>query len=886
MTTPAYQPSYPFDAIETAWQQRWTDARSFEVPPNADSNKPKCYVLEMFPYPSGRIHMGHVRNYTFGDVVARFRRARGFEVLHPMGWDAFGLPAENAARERKIHPGRWTYDNIAAMRAPLKRLGYAIDWSREFATCDPDYYAGQQRLFIELFNAGLVERRSAWVNWDPVDMTVLANEQVIDGRGWRSGAPVVRKELAQWFFRITDYAQPLLDALDTMKDWPERVRAMQAQWIGRSEGAEFRFALAGPVGGMADVAVFSTRPDTLFGASFIALAPEHPLAVALAEDDAALKTFIDDVRRGTRTAAEIETAEKVGRATRAFAVHPFDDSIRVPVWVANFVLMEYGTGAIFGCPAHDQRDFEFATKYALPILPVIAAPGETARVGTEADLRTDGVAMVNSKFMDGLSPHDAIRRAIAELEARGQGRGVVRWRLRDWGVSRQRYWGCPIPIIHCDACGPVPVPKDQLPVRLPDDVDFAHPGNPLDVHPSFRHVACPKCGKPATRETDTLDTFVDSSWYFLRFCAPRAADIDSDAIRRWMPVDQYTGGIEHAILHLLYSRFFTRALRDARKDDSIPEEPFAALFTQGMVTHQTYRDPDGGWLYPEEVVTGPDGQLVTADGRAVTAGRIEAMSKSKRNVVDPEKIIANYGADTARWFILSDNPPERDVEWTETGVRGAARFMDRVFRVGTQVAALAPSPLAGEGWGGGALGSSPNGSAPAETLADPAARTVLKAAHATIGRVTEAIDTFSFHVGLAHLHVLLSTIADALPGAEESPARVAALREAMAIFVRLANPFVPHLTEEVFSKLAPDAGSLVNQPWPEADPELARADTREIAIQVNGKTRAVLQVAADSAMEQVARLAKQDAKVAQAIGERKIRREILVPQRLVNFVLE
>ena len=866
-----FQPAYPFDAIETAWQQRWTDARSFEIPQEpAASAKPKSYVLEMFPYPSGRIHMGHVRNYTFGDVIARFRRARGFEVLHPMGWDAFGLPAENAARERKIHPARWTYDNIAAMRAPLKRLGYAIDWSREFATCDPDYYAGQQRLFIDLFNAGLVERRESWVNWDPVDMTVLANEQVIDGKGWRSGAPVERKQLAQWFFRITDYAQPLLDALSHLPAWPERVCAMQTQWIGRSEGAEFSFRLAEPVDGIADVTVFSTRPDTLFGASFIALAPEHPLAASLAANNPALQAFIADVRRGTRTAAEIETAEKLGMATGAFAVHPFDESLRVPVWVANFVLMEYGTGAIFGCPGHDQRDFEFATRYGLPILPVVAAPGQAASVGTEADLRTDGVVMVNSRFMDGLAPKAAISRAIAALEARGAGRGVVRWRLRDWGVSRQRYWGCPIPIIHCESCGPVPVPKAELPVRLPDDVDFSHPGNPLDVHPTFRHAPCPKCGKPARRETDTLDTFVDSSWYFLRFCAPRADDIDIEAIRRWMPVDQYIGGIEHAILHLLYSRFFTRALRDSRNEPAIPEEPFAALFTQGMVTHQTFRAENGTWLYPEEVVTRPDGSLATTDGRPAIAGRVEAMSKSKRNIVDPEKIIADYGADTARWFILSDNPPERDVEWTDAGVRGAARFMDRIHRVGQQVAAL------------------PEGANGAAMLEDQAARAVLKAAHATIGRVTEAIETFSFHVGLAHLHVLLSAIADALPGADAVPARASALREAMRLFVRLANPFVPHLTEELFARLRPAsaAGWLVDQPWPEADRELARADTREIAIQVNGKTRAVLQVAADSAMEQVALQAKEDAKVAQAIGGRKIRREILVPQRLVNFVLE
>jgi leucyl-tRNA synthetase len=866
MTRPAaFQPQYPFAEIEAAWQLRWTDAGTFQATRAPDGNRPKAYILEMFPYPSGRIHMGHVRNYTMGDVVARFRRARGFDVLHPMGWDAFGLPAENAARERGIHPARWTYDNIATMRAQLKRLGFALDWSREFATCDPAYYAAQQRLFLDLFAAGMVERRKSWVNWDPKDMTVLANEQVIDGRGWRSGAVVERRELAQWFFRITDYAQPLLASLDRMPDWPERVRAMQAQWIGRSEGAEFRFALAAPAGGIDAVEVFSTRPDTLFGASFVALAPEHPLATALAERDPALAAFIADCRRGTRTAAEVETAEKLGHPTSGFAVHPFDESIRVPIWVANFVLMEYGTGAIFGCPAHDARDFEFATKYGLSILPVLAAPGEAPATPNEADLRTDGVTMANSRFLDGLAPRAAISRAIAELERLGAGRGVVRWRLRDWGVSRQRYWGCPIPIIHCDACGPVPVPADQLPVRLPEDVDFSHPGNPLDVHPTFPHAPCPRCGSPARRETDTLDTFVDSSWYFLRFCAPDAADLDAEAIRRWMPVDQYIGGIEHAILHLLYSRFFCRALADARGDGVIPPEPFAAYFAQGMVTHQTFRAEGGGWLYPEEVVANPDGSLSTADGTAVIAGRIEAMSKSKRNIVDPERIVADYGADTARWFILSDNPPERDVEWTDAGVRGAARFMDRIHRIATEVAALPPSD--------------------ADPHADAAGLAVLKAAHAAIARVTEAIEGFAFNVAIAQLHMLLNAIAEALPAAAESPPRGAALRAAQAIFLRLANPFVPHLTEALHAALVPGAPWLADTPWPVADADLARPDRREVAIQVNGKTRAVLTVAADAAMELVAAEARADPRVAQAMAGKAIRREILVPPRLVNFVV-
>jgi leucyl-tRNA synthetase len=871
MNKPAatYQPSYPFAAIEQRWQSRWTELGTFTAP--EVPTKPKSYVLEMFPYPSGRIHMGHVRNYTMGDVIARFRRAQGFDVLHPMGWDAFGLPAENAARERGIHPARWTYDNIATMRTQLQRLGLALDWSREFATCDPDYYAAQQRLFLDLFAAGLVERRESWVNFDPVDGTVLANEQVIDGRGWRSGALVERKLLAQWFLRITDYAQLLLDALDALPKWPDRVRAMQTQWLGRSEGAEFRFQLAEPVAGITDITVFTTRPDTLFGASFIALAPEHPLAASLAaslaRDNPRLADFIAEARRGTHTEAEIETAEKKGCFTGAFAVHPFDPSIRVPVWVANFVLMEYGTGAIFGCPAHDQRDFEFATKYALPILPVVAAPGELASVGGAADLRKDGVVMTNSRFLDGLAPSQAITRAIAELESRGAGRGVVRWRLRDWGVSRQRYWGCPIPIIHCQKCGAVPVPPEQLPVRLPDDVDFSYPGNPLDAHASFTQVACPKCGGAARRETDTLDTFVDSSWYFLRFCAPRAPDLDIRAIAAWMPVDQYIGGVEHAILHLLYSRFFTRALADARKEPRIPAEPFDALFTQGMVTHQTFRTDNAGWLYPEQVVTAADGTLVTEDGRPVTAGRVEAMSKSKRNTVDPEKIFAAYGADTARWFILSDNPPERDVEWTDAGIRGAARFMDRVHRIAGQVRELDERAAPGD----------------PETDSQ-VALALCKTAHATIAKVTLAIETFAFHVGLAHLHVLLSAIADAVPVADSAAERAAA-REAMGIFVRLANPFIPHLSEEIFAAMSPDAGLLADQPWPVADAVLARADQREIAIQVQGRTRAVLEVSTDLPMEQVVALARADQRVQQAIAGKPIRREIVVPGRLVNFVV-
>ncbi|HYF09944.1 MAG TPA: leucine--tRNA ligase, partial [Acetobacteraceae bacterium] len=692
-TTPA---RYDFAAAEPRWQAEWERRACFAVPDVPPAGARKYYVLEMFPYPSGKIHMGHVRNYTLGDVVARYKRARGHLVMHPMGWDAFGLPAENAARERGVHPAQWTYDNIANMRAELKRMGLSLEWAREFATCDAEYYGQQQKLFLDFWRAGLVERKESWVNWDPVDGTVLANEQVIDGRGWRSGAPVEKKKLSQWFFSITKFAPDLLEALGTLDRWPERVKLMQANWIGRSEGARVRFRLARPAAGMEEVEVFTTRPDTLFGMSFLAVAAEHPLAAAAAAQNPAAAEFIAECRRMGTSEAAIEQAEKRGFDTGLKVVHPFTGE-EFPIWIANFVLMEYGTGAIFGCPGHDERDFEFATKYRLAIKPVVLPPGADPATFalTDGAYVEDGTAF-NSRFLDGLPVAQAKRRAIEELERLGQGTGVVNWRLRDWGVSRQRYWGCPIPFIHCEACGVVPVPDDQLPVRLPDDVDFSRPGNPLDHHPTWKHVACPTCGKPARRETDTCDTFVDSSWYFARFCSPRASvPVTRDAVDAWLPVDQYIGGIEHAILHLLYSRFFARGMKETGWLGV--EEPFAGLFTQGMVQHESYKGADGRWLYPEEVeiVATPDGTRtahVKGANEPVTIGRVEAMSKSKRNTVDPGAIIARYGADTARWFILSDNPPERDMEWTEAGVAGAYRFTQRLHRLVEGALGSLPAP--------------------------------------------------------------------------------------------------------------------------------------------------------------------------------------------------
>ncbi len=864
VTVAADVPRYDFSEAEPRWQRVWAERGCFRVADVPGDNKPKYYVLEMFPYPSGDLHMGHVRNYTMGDVVARYKRARGFAVMHPMGWDAFGLPAENAARERGIHPAKWTRENIATMRAGLQRMGLSLEWEREFATCDPEYYGHQQKLFLDFLRAGLVERKKSWVNWDPVDGTVLANEQVIDGRGWRSGALVEKKQLSQWFLKITDYAQELLDALDTLDRWPERVRLMQARWIGRSEGAHLTFMLDQPEACFEGVEVYTTRPDTLFGMSFLALAPEHPLSEAVAARDPKAADFIAECRRMGTSEAVIETAEKRGYDTGLRVRHPFLRDATFPVWIANFVLMEYGTGAIFGCPAHDQRDVEFARKFGLSVVPVVLPPGEdpaTFAIGNEAYVGPGTI--FNSDFMNGLDVEAAKRAAIAELERIGVGNGEVNWRLRDWGVSRQRYWGCPIPVIHCEACGVVPVPDEQLPVKLPDDVAFDRPGNPLDHHPTWKHLACPRCGAAALRETDTFDTFVDSAWYFARFCSPSASvPVERRATDHWMPVDQYIGGIEHAILHLLYSRFFTRAMKRTGHLDV--EEPFTGLFTQGMVTHESYRSapgPNGTWLYPDEVIRQSDGSAVhRATREPVVVGRVEAMSKSKRNTVDPGAIIARYGADTARWFILSDNPPERDMEWTEAGVAGAFRFTQRVFRM---VENLGP---AGEG--------------PFE-----AALALRRVTHRTIAAVSEALDIFAFNVAVARLYELANAISDA-ERAVDAPGLGAARREALEMLARLIAPMMPHLAEEAYSRLHPGSGRLVAElPWPEADPALLAAETVTIAVQVNGRLRGTIESPPDAPADSVLASAEAEPNVARALAGKRVVKRIHVPNRIVNLVV-
>jgi len=849
---------YNFRESEAKWQRRWRERRLFEV--EAESGRPKYYVLEMFPYPSGKLHVGHLRNYTMGDVLTRYRRAQGYNVLHPMGWDAFGLPAENAAIAEKIHPATWTRENIKTMRAELQRMGFAYDWSREIAACHPDYYRHEQKMFLDFLSAGLAYRKESWVNWDPVENTVLANEQVVDGRGWRSDAIVEKRLLSQWFLRVTAYTEELLDAIGRLDRWPERVRLMQENWIGRSEGARVYFAIAGTE---ELIEVFTTRQDTLFGASFLALSPNHPLALRLAETDPGLAAFIAECNRMGTSEAVIETAEKRGYEIGLEAVHPFDEVRHVPVYVANFVLMEYGTGAIFGCPAHDHRDLEFARKYGLQVIPVVLPPGAdpaTFAIG-ETPHVDDGI-LFNSGFLNGLPVAQAKRTAAERLEALGRGEATTVYRLRDWGVSRQRYWGCPIPVIHCDACGIVPVPESDLPVTLPKDVSFDGPGNPLDHHPTWKHVLCPRCGGQARRETDTLDTFFDSSWYFLRFCSARSpVAFERSAVDYWMPVDQYIGGVEHAVLHLLYSRFFTRALKHCGYLDL--DEPFAGLFTQGMVCHETYQSESGDWLFPEEVEHDGEGRLVDAAGRPVIAGRHEKMSKSKKNVVGLAAIVDTYGADTARLYVLSDSPPERDLEWTETGVEGTWRYVNRLWRM------LSEPPLA----------LPPPGTPVPATLASSVVP-IRRTTHKTIAAVTDDLDKFRFNRAVARLRELTNAL-DELPAAAPGAAEV--LREGLESLACLLGPMMPHLAEEMWQELG-RSGMLADQPWPKADPDLTRDEQVTLAVQINGKLRATLDVPRDTAAEVVQNAALALPQVARWLVGHSPRKVIVVPNRIVNIV--
>ncbi|WP_114389896.1 leucine--tRNA ligase [Notoacmeibacter marinus] len=863
---------YNSRTVEPKWQAAWEDKKLFET--DKDDPREPYYVLEMFPYPSGRIHIGHVRNYTMGDVVARYKRAKGFAVLHPMGWDAFGMPAENAAMANKTHPGAWTYANIDTMRGQLKSMGLSLDWSREFATCDVDYYHRQQMLFLDMLEAGLVTRKKSRVNWDPVDMTVLANEQVIDGRGWRSGAEVEQRELVQWFFKISDFSDDLLASLDELPNWPDKVRTMQRNWIGKSEGLQIRWALTESApDGFDEIEVYTTRPDTLYGASFMAIAPDHPLSAKLAEDNADLAAFNAECKRMGTSVAALETAEKKGFDTGLFVRHPLDPDWQVPVYVANFVLTDYGTGALFGCPAHDQRDFEFATKYDLPIVPVVAPGGEAPDISQSA-YDGDGV-MINSRDLNGMTS-DAAFEAVADrlggemLDGRPVAERQIKYKLRDWGVSRQRYWGCPIPVVHCDSCGTVPLTKADLPVKLPEDVSFDKPGNPLDRHPTWRDVTCPKCGGPAQRETDTMDTFVDSSWYFARFTAPHAdTPTEPDLANRWLPVDQYIGGIEHAILHLLYSRFFTRAMKATGHLDLT--EPFRGLFTQGMVVHETYKAADGQYVTPAEVRVEGEGEqrraVLVASGEPVEIGGIEKMSKSKKNVVDPEEILASYGADTARFFMLSDSPPERDVIWTEGGVEGAHRFVQRVWRLLSEAAPVL-------------RGAEPKPATEGEAAA------ISKIAHRTVKAVGQDIEKLAFNKAVARFYELVNALAAPLQNAATSndAAMHDALADAADKLVAMLAPMMPHLAEECWQILGHDE-MIAETAWPSYDEALIEDDTITLPVQVNGKKRADVTVGKNADREEVEAAALALDAVLKMLDGGAPKKVIVVPGRIVNVVV-
>ncbi|KQV72975.1 leucine--tRNA ligase [Rhizobium sp. Root1220] len=876
MATERYNPR---DA-EPRWQQKWNDEKVFETD-NSDPRE-KYYVLEMFPYPSGRIHMGHVRNYAMGDVVARYKRARGYNVLHPMGWDAFGMPAENAAMERGVHPASWTHQNIASMRSQLKAMGLSLDWSREFATCDVAYYRHQQHLFLDFLEKGLVYRKQSKVNWDPVDNTVLANEQVIEGRGWRSGALVEQRELTQWFFKITDFSQDLLDALDTLDQWPEKVRLMQKNWIGRSEGMTLRWEIVKETApaGETEITVYTTRPDTLFGASFLAIAADHPLAKDAAAKNPAIDAFCEECRRAGTSLAALETAEKKGIDTGIRVKHPLDPSWELPVYVANFVLMDYGTGAIFGCPSGDQRDLEFARKYDLPVVPVVMPKDGDAATFSVGEVAYDGEGvMINSRFLDGTTTDEAFGIVVDRLSGMSlgnapQGERKVNFRLRDWGISRQRYWGCPIPVIHCEDCGVVPVPKKDLPVELPQDVTFDQPGNPLDRHPTWRHVACPHCGKDARRETDTMDTFVDSSWYFTRFTAPwESSPTDSEAANRWLPVDQYIGGIEHAILHLLYSRFFTRAMRETGHVDV--KEPFKGLFTQGMVVHETYSRGSGmnrEWVAPADIrieeLDGKRRAYLLSNSEEIAIGSIEKMSKSKKNVVDPDDIIASYGADTARFFVLSDSPPERDVIWSESGVEGAHRFTQRLWRLISE----ASGNLKGVA------------SAPAR---DGEALAISQVAHRTLKAVQNDYDKLWFNKAVARIYELVNALAAPLSrisAGEGDAAYRAAARDAAEILVQLVAPMTPHLAEECWTALG-NSGVLAQAGWPTYDENLVVENDVVLPVQINGKKRAELTISRDADQNAVTESALALDEVKRALSGQVPKKIIVVPQRIVNIVV-
>tara|TARA_Y100000768_G_scaffold340724_1_gene284776 strand:+ start:1713 stop:4313 length:2601 start_codon:yes stop_codon:yes gene_type:complete len=863
---------YNHREVEEKWQNKWDSEKIFQA--SEDYSKKKYYVLEMFPYPSGKIHMGHVRNYTMGDVVARYKRARGFNVLHPMGWDAFGMPAENAAMQNNIHPAKWTYENISNMREQLKLLGLSIDWSREIATCDPEYYQHEQRLFLDFYRKGLVGRKKSKVNWDPVDNTVLANEQVIDGKGWRSGVVVETKELTQWFFNITKYANDLLSKLKSLNNWPDKVKTMQNNWIGESNGLQFKFEISNaPDEDYKTIEVFTTRPDTLFGASFVAVAADHPMVKNLEKNNPEINSFIKECRSKGTTLAEIEKAEKIGFNTGVKVKHPFIKNKDLDVFIANFVLMEYGTGAIFGCPAHDQRDLDFARKYKLDVIPVVLPDDiEKGKFIIENEAYTGNGTIFNSDFLDGKTieeAKDVVAERMSEIEIGGspQGQKKITYRLRDWGVSRQRYWGCPIPIIHCGDCGVLEVPDVDLPVKLPDDVDFSIPGNPLEKHPTWKKVKCPNCQKDAIRETDTFDTFVDSSWYFARFCSPKANQpVNKKAVDYWLPVDQYIGGVEHAILHLLYSRFFTRAMKETGHMSL--DEPFSGLFTQGMVTHETYKDSSGNWLFPEEVLLDGNNPVHIKTGDAVTIGPIESMSKSKKNIIDPQSIVETFGADTARWFILSDTPPERDIQWTDKGAEASSRFIQRIWKiVNDGVSMISGSDIV----------------KPKEFTEN--SLNMRKITHKAIKDITDALENLRFNRAIAHIYELSNEIQNIINKNKKlnDISELYSFSELLETYCQLFAPMAPHLAEECWKIIGCD-GIISQREWPQLIEKYIQEDTVLIVVQVNGKKRGEIEVAKGLSQNEVEALAMKIDNVSKSINS-EIRKIIYVPNRILNVVI-
>lgn len=831
--------------VEKKWQESFEKNKIFKTKSN--QNK-KFYCLEMFPYPSGNIHMGHVRNYTLGDVIANFKRLNGYNVLHPMGWDAFGLPAENAAIQNNLHPQEWTLKNISTMKSQLKRLGLSIDWDKELSTCDEKYYKHQQIIFSNFFKNNLVYKKESYVNWDPVDNTVLANEQVIDGKGWRSGATVERKKLSQWFLNITKYSDELLNSLENLKGWPEKVKLMQKNWIGKSEGCEIDFVSDHK---NTKIKIFTTRPDTIFGASFIAIAPDHPFTESF-KDEKNFKDFKNTALKNIRIESELSKNEKLGFKTSFSVFHPFLNK-KIPIYVANFILMDYGTGAIFGCPAHDQRDLEFAIKYDLEILPVVT-PDKSKAINIKDQAYTEGGYIVNSEFINDLTVEEAKKKIIQKLEEKKIGKSKITYRLKDWGVSRQRYWGCPIPIMYREDGKIILVPEKDLPVTLPKDIDFNKPGNPLENHPTWKYTKCPETGMKAIRETDTLDTFVDSSWYFLRFCSPQENNkpFNIDEANYWMPVDQYIGGVEHAILHLLYSRFFTLALKNEFKLKV--SEPFENLFTQGMVCHPTFKTKEGKWIFPKDVIE-ENGGFFLKNKEKVLKGDSQAMSKSKKNIIDPDDIIKIYGSDSVRWFILSDSPPDRDIQWSDSGIQGAFKYIQKIWRTYEKIKIYKKEK-------------------------DEKENKFFVSTNLLIKEVTDCIEKFHINVAVAKLYVFLNNINEQL---EMKTLEKEEIINVYKQYLIIISVFIPYIANECWQKIT-GKDDLVNQEWPKIKNSLLKKDNFEIVVQIDGKKRAIINATDNENEDSIfsKSLAIKNIKV--ILDEKNIVKKIFIKNKLLNIV--